>query len=358
MKTKITPIPIAVAIVVFIAWKLIDNKATLDRNAELSLTVNTIVPVTVEKPIFARLDRSFSVNGRIVSATEVTITSKTTAIVLKKYARVGDKTLKGTTIAQLENGVIKENLRVAQMDYIKARKDADRFKQMSEKGAASARELEESQMVMRALESRIIDLEDQLSNTTIVSPMDGVIDKDYFEIGTLVSAGAPIAEIIDDKTLKMKISVTEKERAKLNIGDRANVTTEIYPDREFAAIIDTIAPKANELFAYAIELAIADAGDLKPGAYAAARFNFTSDQKSVAVSRKAIVGGLKAPFVFILRGEKAYKTRVQIGEINAEYAEIIDGVGEGDLIVTNGQINLKDGVEVSILNEAALEPRK
>ncbi|MDR1343058.1 MAG: hypothetical protein LBK18_07395, partial [Prevotellaceae bacterium] len=64
--SKITPILITAALAGLVAWKLVENRQTIDRNAELSSTVNTVIPVTVEKPRYSNIDRRFSVNGRIV----------------------------------------------------------------------------------------------------------------------------------------------------------------------------------------------------------------------------------------------------------------------------------------------------
>lgn len=88
MKSKIvTPIIVTVSIVGLISWKLVDNKQTIDRNAELSLAVNTIVPVMVEQPRYMDLSEKISVNGRIDSENEVTIYSKAQGVVVRKHKK-------------------------------------------------------------------------------------------------------------------------------------------------------------------------------------------------------------------------------------------------------------------------------
>ncbi|MDR1022428.1 MAG: efflux RND transporter periplasmic adaptor subunit, partial [Prevotellaceae bacterium] len=219
-KVKITPILITAALAGLVAWKLVENRQTIDRNAELSSTVNTVIPVTVEKPRYSNIDRRFSVNGRIVPDNEVMVLSKTTAVVLEKHRKAGDAVHRGTVIAQLENSVIRENLRAAEMDCAKARKDVERFERLAASGAVTTRELEDVQIVLRNAESRIAELKDQLSNTTIVAPSDGIIDRDFFEEGTLLSVGSQVAAIVDGRSLKMELSVTEKELLRLKKGDR------------------------------------------------------------------------------------------------------------------------------------------
>ena len=350
MKSKvITPIIITVAMVGFTVWKLVENKHALDQKAELSSDVNTVIPVMVEYPKHIDLDRKLSINGRIDAKNELTIYSKAHAVVTKKYKKAGDAVSKGTLIAQLENGVIKENLRLAEQDLAKAEKDVTRFQNLTSIEAVTIRELEDVQIALRGIESRIAELKDQLSNTTIVSPVSGIIDKDYFEEGTLLSVGSNMVDIVNDKALKMHVNVTEKERLMLKKGEEVEISTDVYPGSTFIGVIDAISPKGNDLYYYSVELALS--GDcLTPGMYATAIFNnVESAQNAPVISRKAITGGLKAPHVYVVRGNKAYKIPIQIGLSNNEYIEVTKGISMNDIIVKSGQINLVDGIDVSIM---------
>jgi hypothetical protein len=71
---------------------------------------------------------------------------------------------------------------------------------------------------------------------------------------------------------------------------------------------------------------------------------------SVVISRKALVGSMKDAQVFVVRNNRAYKISVQTGQVDADYVEIIEGLSVDDVIVITGQINLKEGSEVSILD--------
>jgi RND family efflux transporter, MFP subunit len=350
MKSKVlTPIILTVAIVGFGAWKLADNKQILDQRAEMSSFVNTVIPVTVETPQHMDLDRRFSVNGRIDAKNELTLYSKAHAVVSKKYRKAGDAVSKGTIIAQLENAVIKENLQLAEQDLAKANKDVTRFQNLASIEAVTQRELEDTQIALRGIESRIAELKDQLSNTTIISPASGIIDKDYFEEGTLLSIGSSVVDIVNDKALKMYVNVTEKERLILKKGEGVTVITDVYPGSTFTGIIDAISPKSNDLYYYSIELTL-NSDLLTPGMYATAIFsNGESNRNIPVISRKTIVGGLKAPHVFVVRDNKAYKIPVQVGLSDNEYIEAIEGISMNDLLVKSGQINLVDGIEVSVM---------
>ena len=351
MKSKvITPILVTVAIVGIIAWKLAENKQIIDRNAELSLTINTIVPVMVENPRYMDFNEKITVNGRIDSKNEVAVYSKAHGVVTEKLKKAGDVVSRGTVIAQVESNVVRENLRLAELDFAKAEKDVKRFQNLVSIGAITVRELEDTQIALRSIVSRITELKDQLNNTSIVSPVSGIINKDYFEEGTLLTIGGNVVDIVDNKALKMYLNVTEREMLKLKKGDEATITTDVYSNSTFTGIIDAISPKSNDQYYYSVELRVNNP-QLQPGMFATAIFNIDkSNLKTFAISRDAIVGGLKAPHVFVIKDAKAYKIPIQVGISDGEYIEITDGISTTDIIVKSGQINLVDDTEVSIIN--------
>lgn len=351
MKTKIiTSIILVASIACLISWRLVKNKQTIDRNAELSLTVNTVVPVTIEKPQYMDLSEKISVNGRIDSENEILVCSKVQGVVVKKYKKAGDAVSQGTVIAQLENNIIREKLRLTELDLAKAKKDVERFQNLASIGAVTVRELEDTQIASRIIESRITDLHDQLNNTTITSPTAGIINKDYFEEGTLLTVGHNVVDIVDNKALRMYANVTEHEVLNLKVGMEVTITSDVYPGRTFTGIIKVISPKSNDRFYYPVELTL-NATELQPGMFATAIFNIAGNNRNnPIISREAIVGGLKDPYVFVVRDSKAYKVAVQVGVSEGKYIEITDGISPHDMIVKSGQTNLIDGAEISILN--------
>lgn len=351
MKSKIAiPIIVIVSVIILISWKLASNKQTIDRRAELSLTVNTVVPVMAEKPQYLDLNEKISVNGRIDSKNEVTVYSKAPGVVVKKYKEAGAIVRQGTVIAQLENDVIQENLRRSTLDLAKAEKDVKRFQKLVSIGAITSRELEDVEIGLRRVESRITELKDQLNNTTVRSPASGTINKDYFEEGTLLSVGSSVVDIVDDKSLKMDIHVTEKEILKLNKGKEVTITSDVYPGSTFTGKIESISPKSNDQYFYSVELTL-NQSPLQPGMFATAIFNLDENARNVPViSREAIVGGRKNPHVFVVKDAKAQKVAVQLGVSDGKFIEITSGISINDTIVKSGQINLLNGTEVSILN--------
>ena len=125
----------------------------------------------VEQPRYMDLSEKISVNGRIDSEKRGDYLLKGAGRCCEKTQKAGDVVSRGTPIAQLENHVIRENLRLSELDFAKAEKDVERFQNLASIGAVTPTELEDAQIVLRTVESRITDLQDQLNNTSIISPL-------------------------------------------------------------------------------------------------------------------------------------------------------------------------------------------
>ncbi|MCK9449241.1 MAG: efflux RND transporter periplasmic adaptor subunit [Bacteroidales bacterium] len=354
MKTKkIVNILIVVAIIGLVIWKLISNKKEMDEVAARSLIVNPTVPVRVEQVRMQSVAGNINVNGRIQAANEVTLYSKVQGIVLTKFKKTGDLVSKGTVIAQIENNVVKESLSLARMNLANAEMDVERYKKLADAGAVTQREYEAILMTYRETQRAVTKLQDQLNNTTLVSPINGVLEKDYFEEGTLLSVGSEVADFIGSSQLKAVFNITESDVYRIRKGDKVILTSDILPGNEFTGVVDVIGSRSNSLLNYQIEVKMTDknVGILKAGMYVSAMIetDYLIDNKQLIVNRAAIIESLKNPEVYVIRNNKAYKQKITIGAISDNYITVTDGLEEGNQVVVAGQINLVDSREVTIV---------
>jgi RND family efflux transporter MFP subunit len=344
---------IVISAIGFAAWKLAANKQDMDEVSARSLIVNPTVPVRVEQVKMQSVTGDIHVDGRIQAVNEVTLYSKAQGVVLKKYKKAGDAVSKGALIAQIENNVIKESLSLAKMNLANAQTDVERYKKLADAGAVTQREYEAVLVTCREAQRAVTELQDQLDNTTIVSPVNGILETDYFEEGTLLSVGSQVADFVNPSQLKAVFNITESEVYRIRKGDKAVLTTDILPGNEFTGVIDVIGSKGNSLLNYQIEVKITgkNAGILKAGMYVSAHIAVEENAATVhmVIDRKAIIESLKKPEVYVIRGKKACKQAITTGKVFDNYITVDSGLNEGDTVVVAGQINLVDGKEVEII---------
>jgi RND family efflux transporter MFP subunit len=293
------------------------------------------------------------VDGRIQAANEVTLYAKAQGIVMSKYKKAGDRVGKGTVIAQVENSVVRESLSLAKMNLANAETDVERYKKLADAGAVTRREYEAMLVTCREAQRAVTELQDQLNNTTLVSPVNGILETDYFEEGTLLSIGTQVADFVDPSQLKAVVNITESDVYRIQKGDRVILTTDVLPNREFTGIVDVVGSKGNSLLNYQVEIKITDrdAGILKAGMYASAHIAVreSSPVAQMMIDRKAIIESLKKPEVYVVRDNKACKQAIITGKVFDSYIAVVSGLKEGDRVVVAGQINLVDGREVEII---------
>jgi len=350
---KIINILIVVALFGLAVWKMAANKKEMDEVAARSLIVNPTVPVRIEQVRMQSITGNMNVDGRIQAANEVTLYSKAQGIVLAKFKKTGDLVSKGTVIAQVENNVVKESLSLARMNLANAETNVERYRKLADAGAVTQREYEAILMIYRETQRAVTELQDQLNNTTLISPINGVLEKDYFEEGTLLSVGSEVADFIDPSQLKAMFNITESDVYRVQKGDKVILTSDVLPGKEFTGVVDVIGSRSNSLLNYQIEVKITDknAGILKAGMYVSAMIetDYLINNKQLIINRSAIIESLKNPEVYVIRNNKAYKQKITISAISDNYITVTDGLEEGNQIVVAGQINLVDSRDVTIV---------
>ena len=74
------------------------------------------------------------------------------------------------------------------------------------------------------------------------------------------------------------------------------------------------------------------------------------DRSSLSIPRTALIGSLKDPKVFVVENNIAYLRSIKISESESDFLEVLSGLKENELVVTNGQINLTNNVKVTVVS--------
>jgi RND family efflux transporter MFP subunit len=338
---------ISLLLIVLIVVVLRGNKQEIDRKAQLSLQVNSVVPVVVTQPQWVEMTPSIVATGKIVAMNSVNVVSKAHGTVLAMYKKTGDRVVRGTPIAKVEDRLLRESLSVAEANLAKAQKDAERYTRLQNAGTVTKMETETVMLALKNAEQQVFDLKDRLENTVITATISGVLNQVAIETGALVATGMNVAEIIDPERLKMEITVSEREVVRIKTGQTASITSDVFPGSRFEGVVSVVGSQGNGALNYTVEIAMPETQDLKPGMFAVATIE--NDKRQVlAIDRRCITGGMKSPELYVVTGETAKKRSVVVGETHHNMVEIIQGLTENETVVIDGQINLHDDTRVSI----------
>lgn len=172
----------------------------------------------------------------------------------------------------------------------------------------------------------------------IVSPIDGIVSDREISLGESVAeAGKALMTIVDNGTVLATANVYEKDLGKIKIGQSVRVKVTSLPSQTFEgkiSMIGAVVEGESRVIPVKAELDNA-AGLLKPGMFAELELATSKSTESVLViPRSSIVEANGKQIVYIQNGDAFQPVEVSLGRESGDLVEVIDGVFEGDAIVT------------------------
>ncbi len=190
----------------------------------------------------------------------------------------------------------------------------------------------------------------QLDNTAVRSPITGVVSARTVDPGEIVAAGTPGFVVIDVSSLVAEASVEESTVHTLRTGQIVPVSVEAAGAEALAGTIETISPAADpRTQGYAVKVRIEDSpAPVLPGMFARVRFPVQTHGNVLVVPDTAVMSESGVSSVFVVSAGVVRKKTVQAGIADDERTEIVSGLSDGDLVVTEGQSFLDDGDSVTV----------
>lgn len=312
-------------------------------------TTFSVSTATVKKQ---DVSESVSVVGTIAANNDVVVMSETQGRVVNVRAEVGDFKKAGSVLVEIDSEMKEAAYSAAKVSYEKSKKDLDRYESLFKEGSVSDSQIEQARWTYQTAKSQYIIARRQFNDTKITTPISGVVAARYVNLGSMV-VGAPqatqIANIVDISTLKARVNVAEKDVFRLAVGDKVEITTDVFPNTVFTGVISTISSKGDEAHTYPVEVVLENnKKQLKAGMFAQLTFSPHSTNSALVVPREAIIGSLKNAQVYTVSNNVATLRSVVTGKEVGTDIEIVKGLNEGEVIVVNGQNNLKDHAAVII----------
>jgi HlyD family secretion protein len=227
----------------------------------------------------------------------------------------------------------------------------ERLKQLRE--GARREEREASRAKLKEMEAVLLQEQTRLQNTTITVPFSGEITHKYVDAGALVSPSTPLVTLVHTETLKVMANVLEKDISLVKLGMKVRIQTEAFPDRSFdGRIIRMNSALDTATRTLQTEIHIPNAGKmLRPGMFAKIEIALSNRIGTLTIPKVALVEDGKDRVVFVVENNQALRKSILTGIEQDETVEVLQGLREGDRIVTKGQGSLKDHSVVRVIEE-------
>jgi RND family efflux transporter MFP subunit len=343
---------IGIAVLVGIVAVLLNNKAKSDAKAAKSQETEKAVSVSVVTVGKTTLSRTLSLIGTITANNDVAIVSETSGRVVAIGAKVGDYKPAGSVIAQVDDELKLANFKSAEVAYEKAKKDLERYEALLKEGGISDAQVESARLNFKSAEAQYIVARRQLQDTRITTPISGIVTERRVDIGSVVSNGMVVANVVDIAKLKVKVNVAEKDVFKLKVGEEVEVTTDVYPNVKFKGVIASISAKGDEAHTYPVEITLNNSKEypLKAGMFGRVHFTSLGERQTLAIPREALLGSVRSARVFVVENGVARLRPITVGQEVGKMLEVLEGLQEGELVIVSGQNNLRDGYAINVIN--------
>ncbi len=354
MKKTIIVIIVIAASLGAIAYVLTNNKKKNQEKTTFIAQGGGAVAVRIAKVEKKVVDIDFSANGNFIPKQELNFLSENAGRVSAIYVDEGATVRKGQVLARIDAEIINTDRETAEATYQNAVKDETRYKNAFATGGVTLQQLDQAKLSTQNAKLRLQASQRRVSDANIKSPINGIVNKRYIEVGAFVTAqGTELFELVDVSRLKLKVNVNESQVASLKIGDQININSSVFPNEKFTGKVSFIAVKADGTLNFPIEIEVANnaKNSLKAGMYGTAVFNFPKQAPSILIPRTSFVGSVSSNQVFVLdhTNNTSKLRKVVSGRILGESVEILEGLKEGETVITSGQINLTEGTAISIV---------
>jgi membrane fusion protein (multidrug efflux system) len=348
MKKKIITIVTCLLIAGSITIVLANNKAKINKAAN-PVKENVIVPVKAHEVKLDSFNSSFTINGATAPAKEVKIASEVQGKLVGLYIKNGDVVSAGQVIATLDASVYQVQLNTIEASIAKADLDIKRYNNLISLGGATPMQLENVQLNRNSLVAQKREIVEQMAHMQIRAPFSGRIENVTVELGSFVSFGTVLSQLIDNSSLKINIYLSEKQAFQVKKGQAVSITSTVLAEPK-TGTIGMISDKADASGKFLAEISFSNNGKdgLKAGILADVHFAIEAVETGLSVPVSALLGGSQEARVYVANNNKAELKSINTGVITTDKVQVLEGLKAGDLVVTSGQMNLENGKSISI----------
>ena len=348
---KIIYIIVALALIVAVAIRLKTNKETTANrvyqyNKEQAINVKAIT-LKLESP-----ENKISYSGTFEPNKETRISADIQGKINAVLVDVGSVVRKGQALVQLDNSLLKLQLQTAEIQIEGLEADIKRYIVLANADAIQGVQLEKTELALKSAKVQKATLMEQINKTTINAPFSGIVTAKLTEDGAFAAPGVPLLQITDISSLKFTVNVPEQELSQFETNQQYALSADAYPETVLSGKAILTGSKANMGNSFPVQFSVNNTADLKikSGMFGNVQLKNDGEEKSIIIPTSAIVGTNIQPQVYLIRNGKAILQNITTSNRFQNKVQVSSGLTEGDVIITNGFINLFDGANVTISN--------
>ena len=345
---KVLYIIIPLALIAIVVIKLKSNKEIVtdkvyqyDKEKAINVQVDTIKSELIGS--------EFGYSGTFEPNKETKLSAEIQGKINDVLVDIGTFVTKGQSLIQLDNSLLKLQLQSAEIQVEGLEADVKRFTVLANADAVQGVQLEKAELGLESAKVQRATLHEQINKTTIKAPFNGVVTAKLTEEGAFAAPGVPLLQITDISVLKFTVNVSENDLSLFQLNQTFSINADAYANELLSGKATMIGSKANMGSSFPVQFIVNNTSDLriKSGMFGKVSMKSENQKSEIIIPASAIVGTSSQPQVYKVKDGKAVLNDIKIAQKIKNKTVVSKGLEDGDVIITNGFINLFNNANVT-----------
>lgn len=298
----------------------------------------------------------FRALGSLDALQEADVVAEVSGRVLALPFPEGRSVDSGAVLARLDDRELRAQRDRAAAALALARSEAKRVEDLYARDVVSPRERDEARASLAAAEAELALQQTRFERTTVHAPFTGVTGRRLVSAGAVVRVNDPLVHLARLDRLRVQFAVPERYAGVLRAGARATVQVTAWPGQDFPAWVTVVEPSIDaKTRTFTAVAEVRNTGErLRPGMSASVSVSLAERMRALTVPDEAVLAEGDQAFVYKVGSDSSVaRVAVTLGTRDAARVEIVNGLAEGDRVVSAGHQKLYPGAKVMPVQSVA-----
>ena len=313
--------------------------------------------ITVEatKVVTAAMPQTITAVGSLRSDESVTLRPESAGRINAITFQEGQRVTKGAPLVRLDPAIPQAELAQARANLTLAKAKFDRAVDLANRSYISGQAKDEAENNYKVAQASVQLAEAKLAKTEIMAPFSGIIGLRSVSVGDYVKEGADLVNLEAIDPLKVDFRVPETYLRQVQPGQSMQISLDALPGKTYSGKVVALNPlvdAAGRSIVIRAQVANQDT-TLRPGMFARVRLITNDQANALVIPEQALVPQGTEQYVFKIVDNKVVRVKIEVGQRRESMVEVLKGLNAGDVVVTAGQLKVRDGVTVQVVEPRA-----
>jgi membrane fusion protein (multidrug efflux system) len=334
---------VLIALISYLQWPV----SSLSGNASSRVVSIKMIPVTQVEFI-----ESVEAVGTARANEQVIITSKYSDLVEAVYFEDGQQVNAGDVLVTLNNKEERAKVNELLANLSESKAHLERLSELLASRSTSKSMVEQQQAKTKAIEAQLVSARAKVNDLIIRAPFKGTLGFREVSKGAYVNAGNSITSLDDVSMIKVDFHLPERLLTHIHVGQQLSAANIAYRNKNFAGEITAIDSRIDSSTRTIKVRAIINNQALKLHPGMLLNISVLLDVENILqLPESSIIPIENKHYVFTEIENKAVRKTITIGRRGRGLVEVVSGLVEGEQVVIEGALKLREGVDVNILSE-------